>query len=132
MLRFLRDGKKHVKLVWWILIVVTVVTFVFMFGAGFESLNMQTNVGAIGSVGEQADGYLGVVGSASVSVRSSDDAVNIVRLANYTKMAGARVSTIEEAAASTACEIFARRVGPGRALRCSGLVAEARLAVQAG
>ena len=72
---------------------------------------------ASGSVGEQADGYLGVVGSASAAVRSSVDAVNIERRANYTKMAAARGSTIEEAAASTACEIFARRVGPGQYYR---------------
>lgn len=32
MLRYLRGGSKRLKLVWWILIVVTVVTFVFFFG----------------------------------------------------------------------------------------------------
>lgn len=72
---------------------------------------------ASGVVGEQADGYLGIVGSASSQIRSSVDAVNIERRASYTRLAGSRGTTIEEAAASTACEIFARRVGPGQYYR---------------
>lgn len=50
MLRFLREGNKRVKVVWWILIVITVVTFVFMFGAGFDSLNAPRATGVVGSV----------------------------------------------------------------------------------
>ena len=72
---------------------------------------------ATGLVGEQADGYLGLVGSASADVRARMDAVNIQRRAFYTQRASARGATIEEFAASTACEIFARRVLPGQYYR---------------
>lgn len=72
---------------------------------------------ASGVVGEQADGYLGIVGSAPANVRAGVDAVNIERRASYTSLAASRGTTIEEAAASTACEIFARRVGPGQYYR---------------
>lgn len=72
---------------------------------------------ASGLVGEQADGYLGLVGSAPAEIRARMDAVNIQRRAFYTQRASARGATIEEFAASTACEIFARRVGPGQYYR---------------
>ena len=72
---------------------------------------------ASGSVGEQADGYLGIVGSASSEIRASVDAINIARRANYTKLAANRGSTIEEAARSAACEVFSRRVQPGEFYR---------------
>ena len=72
---------------------------------------------ATGLVGEQADGYMGLVGSAPAGVRSRMDAVNIQRRAFYTERAAARGATIEEFAASTACEIFARRIGPGQYYR---------------
>ncbi len=72
---------------------------------------------ASGEVGEQADGYLGLVGSASAAVRSQVDAVNIQRRAYYTQLAGRRSATIEEVAAATACEIFSSRVGPGQYYR---------------
>ncbi len=72
---------------------------------------------ATGKVGEQADGYLGVVGSADASLRAQVDAVNIKRRAYYTDLAGKRGAKIEEVAAATACEIFASRVGPGQYFR---------------
>jgi hypothetical protein len=72
---------------------------------------------ATGLVGEQADGYLGLVGSAPADVRARMDSVNIQRRAFYTQRASARGATIEEFAASTACEIFARRVQPGQYYR---------------
>jgi hypothetical protein len=72
---------------------------------------------ATGAVGEQFDGYLGLVGSAPAEVRSRMDAVNIRRRAYYTELAQTRRATVEEAAAATACEIFARRVGPGQYYR---------------
>ena len=70
-----------------------------------------------GLVGEQADGYLGLVGSASADVRSQMDAVNIQRRAAYTTLASQRGATIEEVAAATACQLFANRVGPGEYYR---------------
>ncbi|HEX8469561.1 MAG TPA: DUF1318 domain-containing protein, partial [Brevundimonas sp.] len=45
---------------------------------------------AQGVVGEQADGYLGVVGSVSGSVRAQVDSINIQRRAYYTDLAGRR------------------------------------------
>jgi uncharacterized protein YdbL (DUF1318 family) len=74
---------------------------------------------ATGKVGEQADGYLGVVGSADASLRAQVDAVNIKRRAYYTDLAGKRGAKIEEVAAATACEIFASRVGPGQYFKLS-------------
>ncbi|HEX9933045.1 MAG TPA: YdbL family protein [Allosphingosinicella sp.] len=68
---------------------------------------------ATGLVGEQYDGYLGLVGSASPRVRSQMDAVNIRRRAYYTALARQRRAQIEEVAAATACEIFETRVAAG-------------------
>lgn len=72
---------------------------------------------ATGQVGEQADGYLGLVGSAPASLRAQVDAVNIKRRAYYTEIAARRGAKIEEVAATTACEILASRVGPGQYYR---------------
>jgi uncharacterized protein len=72
---------------------------------------------ATGKVGEQADGYLGIVGSADASLRAQVDAINIKRRAYYTELAGKRGAKIEEVAAATACEIFASRVQPGQYYR---------------
>ncbi len=72
---------------------------------------------ATGQVGEQADGYLGLVGSAPANLRAQVDAVNIKRRAYYTEIAGRRGAKIEEVAATTACEILASRVEPGQYYR---------------
>ena len=72
---------------------------------------------ASGKVGEQADGYLGIVGSADASLRAQVDAINIKRRAYYPDLAGKRGAKIEEVAAATACEIFASRVSPGQYYR---------------
>jgi uncharacterized protein len=72
---------------------------------------------ASGQAGEQADGYLGVVGNVSAQVRAQVDSVNIRRRALYTELAGQRRATIEEVAAATACEIFASRIQPGQYYR---------------
>ena len=69
---------------------------------------------ATGLVGEQYDGYLGLVGSAPPRLRAEMDAVNIRRRAHYTGLAGRRRVRVEEAAIATACEIFATRVLPGQ------------------
>jgi uncharacterized protein len=72
---------------------------------------------ATGLVGEQADGYMGLVGSASADVRARVDQINIQRRARYTELASQRGATIEEVAAATACQIFAGRVGAGQYYR---------------
>jgi hypothetical protein len=70
-----------------------------------------------GQVGEQADGYLGTVGSASADVRAKVDSINIQRRAYYTDLAAKRGAKIEEVAATTACELFRSKVGPGQYYR---------------
>ena len=72
---------------------------------------------ASGQVGEQADGYLGLVGSAPAALRAQVDAVNIKRRAYYTDLAAKRGAKIEEVAATTACELFRTKVGPGQYYR---------------
>ena len=92
-------------------------------GTGAAYAMMQADASASlrasGKVGEQADGYLGVVGSADASLRAQVDAVNIKRRAYYTDLAGKRGAKIEEVAAATACEIFASRIAPGQYFRLS-------------
>jgi uncharacterized protein YdbL (DUF1318 family) len=72
---------------------------------------------ASGQAGEQADGYMGVVGNANADIRAQVEAINIQRRARYTELAQRRGVKIEEAAASTACEIFKTRVQPGQYYR---------------
>ena len=72
---------------------------------------------ASGHVGEQADGYLGLVAAAPADVRGQMEQVNIQRRAAYTQLATQRGATIEEVAAATACQLFANRVGPGQYYR---------------
>lgn len=54
MLRYLRMGNKRTKMIWWALIVVTVVTFVggfvFLFGAGLDSTQRARMSGSVGTV----------------------------------------------------------------------------------
>jgi peptidyl-prolyl cis-trans isomerase D len=54
MLKYLRMGNKRTKMIWWILVVVTVFTFVggfiFLFGAGFDSSYQAQVAGALGTV----------------------------------------------------------------------------------
>ncbi len=72
---------------------------------------------ATGKVGEQSDGYLGVVGSVDAALRAQVDNINIKRRAYYTELAAKRGAKIEEVAAAAACEIFASRVQPSQYYR---------------
>jgi hypothetical protein len=72
---------------------------------------------ASGQAGEQADGYLGIVGSPSADLRAQVDGVNIKRRAYYTDLAARRGAKIEEVAATTACELFRTKVAPGQYYR---------------
>ncbi|HYG49158.1 MAG TPA: YdbL family protein [Allosphingosinicella sp.] len=89
-------------------------------GSGVASAMIQdasAQLRASGQVGEQADGYLGLVGSAPAAVRAQVDAVNIKRRAYYTDLAAKRGAKIEEVAATTACELFRTKVAPGQYYR---------------
>lgn len=70
---------------------------------------------ADGSVGEQADGYMGFRSTPSATVRAEVDAINIKRRAAYTQLAQQRGVTIKEMAAAVGCETLAKRVAVGRA-----------------
>ncbi|MBI5710096.1 MAG: SurA N-terminal domain-containing protein [Candidatus Eisenbacteria bacterium] len=58
MLRFLRSGNKHTKTIWWVLIIVTVVTFiggfVLLFGMGLDAAGGARMRGEVGVVNGEA------------------------------------------------------------------------------
>lgn len=88
--------------------------------AGGTAYAMQDEAAALratGQVGEQADGYMGLVGTASGDIRRRMEAVNIQRRAAYTQLAGQRNATIEEVAAAIACQLLSTRVQPGQYYR---------------
>ena len=87
-------------------------------GAGIaiaQSGGLVASALAEGSVGEQADGYLGIKGSASGDLRAEVDAINIKRRAAYTQRAAMKGATVKEVAAAVGCETLATRVASGRA-----------------
>ncbi|ALR21324.1 MULTISPECIES: YdbL family protein [Sphingobium] len=73
-----------------------------------------------GTVGEQADGYLGIAGSVSADVRAEVESINIKRRAAYTDLAGKRGVTVQDVAAATGCQTLSSRVKPGQAYRIGG------------
>jgi uncharacterized protein YdbL (DUF1318 family) len=93
----------------------------FMIGGAGVAYAMQADASAqlraSGQAGEQADGYLGIVGSPGADLRAQVDAVNIKRRAYYTQLAASRGAKIEEVAATTACELFRSKVGAGQYYR---------------
>jgi uncharacterized protein len=68
-----------------------------------------------GTVGEQADGYLGLRGTVSASLKSEVEAINIKRRAGYTQLAEQRGVTVKDVAAAVGCKTLASRVGAGEA-----------------
>lgn len=60
-----------------------------------------------GLVGEQPDGYLGIVGSATPELRALVNNINIQRKKQYTDQA-ASGSTVEQMAFVTGCNLIAR------------------------
>jgi len=77
---------------------------------------------AAGQVGEQADGFLGLVPGQQVSaaVRGRVDQINIQRRALYTRRAAERSVTVNEMAAAVACEVFQSRIAEGERYRNEG------------
>ena len=69
---------------------------------------------AAGTVGEQADGYLGFKGAPAAGVRAAVDSLNIQRRAAYTNTANARGVTVKEAAAAVGCQTLESRVSDGQ------------------
>jgi uncharacterized protein YdbL (DUF1318 family) len=72
---------------------------------------------AAGTVGEQADGYLGIAGAVSADVRAEVESINIKRRAAYTDLAGKRGVTVADMAAATGCQTLSNRVKEGQAYR---------------
>ena len=75
---------------------------------------------AAGTVGEQADGYLGIAGTVGADVRAEVESINIKRRAVYTDLAGKRGVTVQEVAAATGCQTLSSRVKPGQVYRVGG------------
>lgn len=68
-----------------------------------------------GLVGEQPDGYLGIVGTATPELRALVNNINIQRKRQYTSEASAS-STVEQMAFVTGCNLILRTV-PGEKYR---------------
>ena len=60
-----------------------------------------------GQVGEQPDGYLGVVGAGSADLRALVSSINIQRKAAYTQRAQASGATVEQLAFTSGCNLIA-------------------------
>lgn len=86
-------------------------------GVQTGALTSSAQLRATGLAGEQASGYLGLVGEASADLRTRVNAINIRRRAAYSQIAGRRRVTVEEVAATMACELFATAVLPGQYYR---------------
>lgn len=67
---------------------------------------------AAGQIGEQTDGYLGIVGTATPDLRRLVADINIKRKDYYTERAQANNSTVEAYAISAACQAIKNTV-PG-------------------
>ena len=63
---------------------------------------------AAGEVGEQPDGYLGVVGGGSAELRALVSSINIQRKAAYTQKAQASGATVEQMAFTSGCNLIAQ------------------------
>ena len=74
---------------------------------------------ASGKVGEQIDGYLGVVGAQGADIQRLVNDLNIKRKAAYTSKAGANGSSIEEFAFTTGCNLIAQ-TAPGEKYQAPG------------
>ena len=95
--------------------IVTALSAGFMLVAGAagiaiaQSATLVSAALADGSVGEQADGYMGFRSTPSAALRAEVDAINIKRRAAYTKLAAERGVTIKDVAAAIGCETLTGR-----------------------
>ena len=69
-----------------------------------------------GKVGEQADGYLGIVGAADPALQRLVDDINIKRRAVYAEKAKENNATLEAYALTAGCQAIARTT-PGEKYR---------------
>jgi len=71
---------------------------------------------AAGEIGEQPDGYLGIVGTPTTELRKLVDDINIKRRAIYSTKATENKVTLEAYALTSGCQAIARTV-PGEKYR---------------
>lgn len=71
---------------------------------------------AAGEVGEQPDGYLGVVGGGNAQLRALVSNINIQRKAAYTQKAQASGATVEQMAFTSGCNLI-QQTAPGEKYR---------------
>ena len=75
---------------------------------------------AAGQVGEQPDGYLGMVGAGTPTLKALVAKINIQRKAVYTQRSAAGGSTIEELAFVSGCNLIAKTVAGEKYLTPDG------------
>ncbi len=80
-----------------------------------------------GEVGEQPDGYLGLVGAASGDLRALVNNINIQRKSAYTAKAQASGATVEQLAFTSGCNLIAG-TNPGEKYKTPGGVWKTRTA----
>ena len=80
-----------------------------------------------GEVGEQPDGYLGLVGAASGDLRALVNNINIQRKSAYTQKAQASGATVEQLAFTSGCNLIAG-TNPGEKYKTPGGVWKTRTA----
>lgn len=69
-----------------------------------------------GQVGEQPDGYLGIVGAATPELHALVNSINIQRKAKYTQSAQASGATVEQMAFTSGCNLVGQ-TEPGEKYR---------------
>ena len=69
-----------------------------------------------GEVGEQPDGYIGLVGAATPELRALVSNINIQRKAKYTQSAQASGATVEQMAFTSGCNLI-QQAAPGEKYR---------------
>ncbi len=69
-----------------------------------------------GEIGEQPDGYLGLVGAGSPALRALVNSINIQRKVAYTRSAADSGATVEQFAFTTGCTLVAQ-TRPGEKYR---------------
>jgi uncharacterized protein YdbL (DUF1318 family) len=85
---------------------------------------------AAGQIGERYDGYLGVSGAASGTVRSQVATINIRRRTLYSNLAASRGASPQDVGITAGCQLLAR-VGVGQAYMLGDGVWRRRAAGQA-
>ena len=80
-----------------------------------------------GEVGEQPDGYLGLVGAGTPALHALVNDINIKRKAAYTSQAAAAGATVQQFAFTSGCTLV-EQTSPGEKYRAPGGVWKTRTA----